>query len=107
MTRKDQEQVFNLFYRAANEQTQNVEGLGVGLAIVKAIVDLHKGSVAVDSAPGKGSTFTIEIPGVIPEPSGNYLSPQEAAAQALIPASRLDTPISAHGRIPAVAPGTT
>ena len=107
MTRKDQEQVFNLFYRAANEQTQNVEGLGVGLAIVNAIVDLHKGSVAVDSAPGKGSTFTIEIPGVIPEPSGNYLSPQEAAAQALIPASRLDTPISAHGHIPAVAPGTT
>ena len=76
----DQRHIFDLFYRAQNEPTRTVDGLGVGLAIVKAIAEAHGGSVDVVSAPGTGSTFTIEIPGVIASPLGKYPISREAAA---------------------------
>ena len=68
LTEYEQKRIFDLFYRASNERTRAVAGLGVGLALVKAIVELHDGSVTVDSAPGEGSTFTIEISGVVAVP---------------------------------------
>jgi len=76
----DQRHISDLFYRVQNEPTRTVGGLGVGLAIVKAIAEAHGGSVDVVSAPGAGSTFTIEIPGVIASPSGKYPISREAAA---------------------------
>jgi signal transduction histidine kinase len=39
-----------------------VRGVGIGLALVKRIVEAHGGSVSVDSQPGEGSTFTIALP---------------------------------------------
>ncbi|MCH8910243.1 MAG: HAMP domain-containing histidine kinase [Chloroflexi bacterium] len=76
----DQRHIFDLFYRAQNEPTRTVGGLGVGLAIVKAIAEAHGGSVDVVSAPGTGSAFAIEIPGVIASPSGKYPISRKAAA---------------------------
>lgn len=55
----EKEKIFNRFYRT--EKTQGVEGTGVGLAIVKKIVDLHKGSVFVDSVNGY-TTFEVVLP---------------------------------------------
>ncbi|MEQ9263252.1 MAG: PAS domain-containing sensor histidine kinase [Owenweeksia sp.] len=52
--------IFKSFYRAKN--VGNVQGTGVGLAIVKEFVDLHKGKVGLVSNPGKGSTFTVSLP---------------------------------------------
>lgn len=54
--------VFEKFYRVPNEQTAHVPGAGVGLAIVKQVIEAHRGHVAVDSCPGQGSKFTIELP---------------------------------------------
>jgi len=52
--------VFEKYYRT--KPTAGKDGVGLGLAIVKSIVEAHGGSVAVESAPGKGSDFIINLP---------------------------------------------
>ena len=59
------------FYRVDKARSRELGGTGLGLAIVKHIVNRHRGALAIDSAPGEGSTFTV------------YLQP---AAEALQPA---------------------
>ncbi len=56
----EQDLIFNSFYRAKN--AGNIQGTGVGLAIVKEFVDLHKGRIELSSSPGKGSTFVVSLP---------------------------------------------
>jgi len=54
--------IFDSFYQVDNSLARKVEGCGLGLSIVKFIVDAHKGKISVDSKPGKGSTFTVKVP---------------------------------------------
>jgi signal transduction histidine kinase len=54
--------VFDRFYRGGDELTRSVKGSGLGLTLVKEIVEAHRGTVKVESAPGQGSTFTILLP---------------------------------------------
>lgn len=56
------ERVFEEFYRVDALQERGCEGSGLGLALVKRLVELHGGSVRVESEVGKGSTFTFAIP---------------------------------------------
>jgi signal transduction histidine kinase/tetratricopeptide (TPR) repeat protein len=60
--KEEQEKIFSRFYRAGEELTQNVKGSGIGLTIVRQIVEAHHGEVTVDSSPGKGSLFSVELP---------------------------------------------
>jgi signal transduction histidine kinase len=60
--REDLERVFDRFYRAGDELTRTVKGSGLGLALVKEIVEAHKGAVSVESVPGRGSVFAIRLP---------------------------------------------
>ena len=53
--------IFNQYYRAASNQELNSHGSGIGLYLVKQIVEMHKGTVSVESSPGKGSRFTIRL----------------------------------------------
>ncbi|HET9161052.1 MAG TPA: ATP-binding protein [Caulobacteraceae bacterium] len=50
------------FYRAPGQKTGERSGTGLGLAIVKHIVKRHRGGLAVESAPGKGATFIVQLP---------------------------------------------
>jgi len=58
----EQKRIFERFHRISTGLRHDVRGSGLGLAIVKHIVEAHGGSVAVESEPGKGSTFSIRLP---------------------------------------------
>lgn len=57
---EDQAYLFEAFYRAQN--AAHIRGKGLGMQIVKHIVDLHKGQIDIDSQEGEGSTFTVRLP---------------------------------------------
>jgi signal transduction histidine kinase len=58
------EKIFEKFYRVSGGLVHNTKGSGLGLALVKYIVDAHGGTVRVRSTPGEGSTFTLSFPAV-------------------------------------------
>jgi signal transduction histidine kinase len=62
--RHEHGEIFRKFVRGAANHTYGITGTGIGLAMVRHIVESHGGTVRVDSAPGFGSTFTIELPAV-------------------------------------------
>jgi signal transduction histidine kinase len=58
----EQSQVFERFHRVPGTRARTHEGTGIGLALVKELVKLHGGTIAVESEVGVGSTFTVTIP---------------------------------------------
>jgi PAS domain S-box-containing protein len=54
--------IFDRFHRVENIQGRSQEGTGIGLAMVKELVRMHKGTISVESELGKGSTFIVTIP---------------------------------------------
>ena len=59
---KDQEKIFDRFYRCNDPQQMGIKGSGIGLTIVKKIIETHKGYLTLESIPGRGSTFCIHLP---------------------------------------------
>lgn len=59
---EEQEHIFHRFYRALNPLVQHAGGAGLGLCLVDSIAQAHGGHIHVESAPGRGSTFTVLLP---------------------------------------------
>lgn len=57
-----QDKVFDTFYQVAEYMTRRVGGLGLGLSLVKRIIEAHKGVVRLESKPGEGTTVYLQIP---------------------------------------------
>jgi len=54
--------IFDRFKQVDKSLSRNAEGTGIGLSLVKSIVELHGGNISVESKVGKGSKFTVIIP---------------------------------------------
>ena len=62
ISRKEQNKIFNRFYRTSRKEISETEGSGLGLPLVKYIADAHGGEVRVESEEGRGSRFSLIIP---------------------------------------------
>ncbi len=62
MNNESKEKLFEEFYRVKNNKTKNISGSGLGLSIVKRIVDLYNGKIEVNSKLNEGSTFIVSLP---------------------------------------------
>lgn len=62
ISESDQIRIFERFYKADKSRNRMAGGSGLGLSIVKRIVDIHQGDITVQSEYGKGSTFTVKMP---------------------------------------------
>ncbi len=62
LARRHLRRIFHRFYQVDNSLARKAEGCGLGLSIVKFIVDAHHGKIIVESKPGQGSTFTVSLP---------------------------------------------
>jgi signal transduction histidine kinase len=58
----ERHQILRKFTRGSAAKAHGIKGTGIGLAMVKHIVDAHGGEIFIESEPGKGSTFTIQLP---------------------------------------------
>jgi PAS domain S-box-containing protein len=58
----EQSRLFTRFFRASTAQDNAVPGTGLGLAIAHRVVELHQGSIAIESAPGQGTTVVVRLP---------------------------------------------
>jgi PAS domain S-box-containing protein len=80
----EQPLVFQRFHRVAGARGRTHEGTGIGLALVRELVELHGGAVGVQSAPGRGSTFTVTVPlGSAHLPPGRIRGARTLASTAL------------------------
>jgi heavy metal sensor kinase len=62
LSKNELQRIFSRFHRATETRSRNEKGVGLGLSIARSIVEAHGGRINVESTPGQGSTFTIQLP---------------------------------------------
>jgi signal transduction histidine kinase len=89
---EDQPHLFDRFYRARNATGRSIPGLGLGLTIVRTIVEGHGGTVSVRSESGEGTTFMVLLPAVGSDSRSRAPSRADRHPTAPIPASGAGSP---------------
>ena len=67
ISKSDQAMMFSPFFRGMSESSVPPDGRGLGLAVVRSLVDLHDGTIVVNSKSDKGTEITVSLPGVTPD----------------------------------------
>jgi signal transduction histidine kinase len=62
ISEENQQKIFDRFYRAEDDDVQQIPGTGLGLSIVHSLVEMHDGQLKLESELGKGSTFSFNLP---------------------------------------------
>jgi two-component system phosphate regulon sensor histidine kinase PhoR len=93
---EDQKRIFERFYRADNARVRNVRGSGIGLSLVKHIAEAHGGRVDVESAPGRGATFTVFVPAAPLASVSSADVPKPALEIADVSGVQLELPVAAQ-----------
>lgn len=62
---RDRSRIFDKFYRSQTGEAMNIRGSGIGLTLVKEIVEVHGGIISLESKRNKGSTFTVRLPVIL------------------------------------------
>ena len=78
------EQIFSGFYQVDGTSTRRYGGLGLGLTVVKAVIETHGGQIEVKSEPGRGSTFTLKLPVQPPEADSEKRACDHATLQRVL-----------------------
>ena len=86
IAQEDIPHIFDRFYRVDRARSREMGGTGLGLAICQWIIDAHHGWIDVQSALGKGSTFTVHLPCLAPETPDAPASGAEPAREEALPA---------------------
>jgi len=73
----DTDKIFDRFYQVDGSSSRDYEGTGIGLSLVKELVELHDGTIEVESDPGFGTEFSVLIPGDISNQQGEHWSAEE------------------------------
>jgi PAS domain S-box-containing protein len=76
--------IFERFIQVDKSLTRNREGSGIGLSLVKALIELHNGTIEVKSIPGEGSEFIVELPAMLVEDNNKEIDIQRLTPQANI-----------------------
>jgi CheY-like chemotaxis protein/anti-sigma regulatory factor (Ser/Thr protein kinase) len=97
--------VFERFHRVPGSVARNREGTGIGLALVRELVALHGGTVAVQSGAGEGSTFTVRVP--FGRPDAEATGPVVPSAAATGTAEAWETDVAVQQDPPAVPAAPT
>lgn len=87
----DTEQQAHLFERFYEGKRSRFPGSGIGLSLVKELVELHEGCIEVDSAPGRGTRFTVELPTDLPS-EGQAIPAFEGGQPVSLPTGQASTP---------------
>ena len=88
---EEAEQLFTAFYQGNRQKTMRNGGSGIGLTLVKELVDLHQGTISVESAINKGTTFTVQLPVTHPQEAGAVI---DYSSQEKLPAVSAEQPVA-------------